>query len=154
MKIILAIDDLKSGAAAVEALFGLTPSKNIEVIVVHVLEPPSVLVGREMRSKHRELKTLWHESEQQAQETVDGAARLLRLYGFAVTSLIEHGDPKSRIIEIAERENADLIVLGSHGRKGVTRFLMGSVSEAMSRYAPCSVEIVRSRNAGSKREVS
>jgi nucleotide-binding universal stress UspA family protein len=143
VKVILAIDDLKSGASALDALFGLGPPKDVEVVVVHVLEAPSLLVAREMRSKHRELKALWYQSEEQAEEAVEKAARLLRMYGFRVKTLVDRGDPKSRIIELATKEKADLIVLGTHGRRGVNRFLMGSVSEAVSRYAPCSVEIAR-----------
>jgi universal stress protein A len=42
---------------------------------------------------------------------------------------------------------ADLIILGSHGRRGVDRWLLGSVAEAVARHAPCSVEIVRTRVA-------
>lgn len=47
------------------------------------------------------------------------------------------------LVDQAKRWNADLVILGSHGRKGMEHFLMGSVSEAVARYAPCSVYIVR-----------
>ena len=65
------------------------------------------------------------------------------LEGLKVIAALEVGDAKSRILDVAEEWHADLIVLGSHGRKGVNRFLMGSVSEAVARHACCSVEIVR-----------
>ena len=60
-----------------------------------------------------------------------------------MTTAVEWGDPKSKIINAAEAWGADLIVLGSHGRKGLQRFLLGSVSETDMRHAHCSVEIVR-----------
>ena len=60
-----------------------------------------------------------------------------------MTTAVEWGDPKSKIIDAAEQWHADLIVLGSHGRTGLERFLMGSVSDAVARHAPCSVEVVR-----------
>jgi nucleotide-binding universal stress UspA family protein len=59
---------------------------------------------------------------------------------------VEQGDTKSRIVDYAANWHADLIVLGSHGWKGLGRFLMGSVSEAVTRHARCSVEVVRCRS--------
>ena len=47
------------------------------------------------------------------------------------------------ILDCAAEWGADLIIVGSHGRKGIARFVLGSVSEAVARYARCSVEIVR-----------
>ncbi len=143
MKIILAIDDLKSGAAPIEAVLKLAPPKGSEVVVVHVIDSPSFLIGREMRSRHPELKALWRESEEGAEADVTNVAAQLRSKGIAARPLVQEGDPKSCIIDLAAEEKADLIVLGCHGRKGVSRFLMGSVSEAVARYAPCSVEVAR-----------
>ena len=60
-----------------------------------------------------------------------------------ITSEIIEGSPKHVILEESERWNADLIVVGSHGRKGLERFLLGSVSQAVAAHAKCSVEIVR-----------
>jgi nucleotide-binding universal stress UspA family protein len=53
--------------------------------------------------------------------------------------------PKELILEEAHKWGADLIVVGSHGRRGVNRFLLGSVSEAVASHARCSVEIARHR---------
>ena len=53
------------------------------------------------------------------------------------------GTPKWRIIDEAKNWNADLVVLGSQGRRGLTRVLLGSVSEAVAMNAPCSVEVIR-----------
>lgn len=53
--------------------------------------------------------------------------------------------PKSKILEAAEAWHADLIVLGSHGRKGLGRFLIGGISNTVARHAHCSAEIVRIR---------
>jgi len=60
-----------------------------------------------------------------------------------VDTYFEHhllsGDPGSELVHFAERENIDLIVMGTHGRTGLTRLLMGSVAEAVVRRAPCPV---------------
>jgi nucleotide-binding universal stress UspA family protein len=55
------------------------------------------------------------------------------------------GDPRTIILDTAQLWGADLIVLGSHGRGGLDRLLMGSVSEAVAIHAHCSVEVVRSQ---------
>jgi nucleotide-binding universal stress UspA family protein len=69
---------------------------------------------------------------------------------------IELGEPRTMILDTAKTWGADLIVLGSHGRRGMDRFLMGSVSEAVAIHAHCSVEVVRSNArsspAGQRRE--
>jgi nucleotide-binding universal stress UspA family protein len=147
MKIILAIDDLKSPAAAVDSVIAQARPEDTEVFVVHVVEPPSLMVSREMRSQNRALRSLWQETEQQATITVNEVAQQLRSHGFTVIPVVVEGDPKSRILDIAAEHGADLIVLACHGRKGVDRFLMGSVSEAVTRYTSCSVEIARVRSA-------
>jgi nucleotide-binding universal stress UspA family protein len=145
MRIALAIDDLKSSRAAIQALVTQAKPDDTEVFILHVVEPPSLMIGREMRSHNPMLKALWQETEQQAKAMVKEVAQELHSRGFKVKSAVEKGDPKSRIIDFAVKQKADLIVLGSHGRKGLDRFLMGSVSEAVTRYARCSVEIARIR---------
>lgn len=62
--------------------------------------------------------------------------------------LIE-GNPKTDIVETAHEQNADLIVVGSHGATGITRLLLGSVAEAVVRHARCSVLVVR-RHSGDR----
>ena len=71
------------------------------------------------------------------------AARKLSSAGFRVTSLVSEGDARDVILKHSENWRADLIMVGSHGRTGLDRFLMGSVSEAVAHHARCSVEIVR-----------
>ena len=79
------------------------------------------------------------------------AEQRLTKAGYKVETAVEEGDPKSKIVEDAARWHSDLIVLGSHGRKGMDRFLMGSVSDAVARHAPCSVQVVRvSKNGHAK----
>jgi nucleotide-binding universal stress UspA family protein len=59
------------------------------------------------------------------------------------THRLTMGDPAGEIVRIAEDEGAELIVLGTHGRTGVTRLLMGSVAEVVVRRAPCPVLVYR-----------
>jgi nucleotide-binding universal stress UspA family protein len=61
------------------------------------------------------------------------------------------GDPRTIILDTAQVWPADLIVLGSHGRTGLDRMLMGSVSEAVAIHAHCSVEVIRTQAQGAKK---
>ncbi|HEX5081605.1 MAG TPA: universal stress protein [Blastocatellia bacterium] len=67
-----------------------------------------------------------------------------------VAAEVLSGEPKEIILDEAERWGADLIVVGSHGRRGLKRLWLGSVSQAVVSRAKCSVEIVRcpKENAG------
>ena len=53
------------------------------------------------------------------------------------------GDPAGEVVRLAGEEGAELIVMGTHGRTGLTRLLMGSVAEAIVRRAPCPVLVYR-----------
>jgi len=107
------------------------------------LEPPSTLLGPEMGGREPEFEVVWKARREQAEALVAKAAERLRDSGLNATPILKEGDPKLRIIDLATEWHADLIALGPHGRKGLNRFLMGSVSEAVARHAPCSVQIVR-----------
>jgi nucleotide-binding universal stress UspA family protein len=151
MKILLAIDDSKFSKAALETVLTLTPPKGTQVRVLHVVEPPSVLVARGMGGYSSNLRMIWEAQRRNAELLVKQFAKRLLDAGFKVTSSVVQGEPRGKIVDVARKWHADLIVLGSHGRHGLERFLMGSVSEAVVHHAPCSVHVVRLR---SKRERS
>ncbi len=62
-----------------------------------------------------------------------------------VSGSILTGDIRSSILDEAKNWGADLIVLGSHGRKGLSKLFLGSVAEGVAGHADCSVEIVKQR---------
>jgi nucleotide-binding universal stress UspA family protein len=136
MRILLAIDNSKFSVAAIQAVIAQFQPQGTEVKVLNVVDlaipiPTSDAAGfREESLKH-------------GQEVVLRAKQMLNGMGYTAQTAIVEGDPKSKIIDEATKWNAELIVVGSHGRKGIERFLMGSVAEGIARHAPCSVEIVR-----------
>lgn len=146
MRILLAIDGSKFSKAATQAVIARTPPRGTQVRILHIVEPPSLLVTREMGGYDPALDAAWEAETKQAETLVAHTAETLRSKGLKVTTSVEQGDPKSIIVDFASKWRADLIVLGAHGRKGLARFLMGSVSEGVARHAPCSVEIVRIRS--------
>ena len=143
MKILLAIDESDFSQAAIQAVLAQARPQGTEVRILHVLEPPSLLLGREMGANDPEFEAVWKALQDQAMALVEKTEAKLRAAGFSVSPALQEGDPKSKIIDVAKQWKADLIVLGSHGRKGLQRFLMGSVAESVVRHAECSVEIVR-----------
>ena len=72
-------------------------------------------------------------------------AQRAKAAGCDATFLVWDGEPGEAIVAAADSENADLIVVGSHGRSGVSRFLIGSVSDFVVRHAHCPVMVVRGR---------
>jgi len=149
MKILLAIDDSKFSKAATQALASQVRAHEAEVLVLQVVEPYLYFTPPQMALGYApEMEARLKEQVSQANETVAHAVEMLRQAGFGrVESRVVEDDIRAGILNVAREWHADLIVLGSHGRKGIQRFLLGSVSEAVARHAPCSVEIVRDPGA-------
>jgi nucleotide-binding universal stress UspA family protein len=63
--------------------------------------------------------------------------------GVDVETFARQGDPADAILDVAEEQGADLIVVGNKGMTGAKRFLLGSVPNKVSHHAPCSVLIIR-----------
>lgn len=64
----------------------------------------------------------------------------------SAVAFVAAGRPTDEIVKAARKWQADLIVIGSHGRTGVQRALLGSVAEAVTRHAPCPVLVVREKD--------
>ena len=143
MKILLAIDDSKFSAAAIEAVIRQATPQETEVKVLHVIEPIPIYPDGQAWGYGPEASQVLKEQRNEAEELVARAGKTLREKNFKVMTAIDEGNPKVVIIDSAAEWHADLIVVGSHGRKGLDRFFMGSVSEAVARHAHCSVQIVR-----------
>jgi nucleotide-binding universal stress UspA family protein len=80
---------------------------------------------------------------QEVETSLADAADLAREAGVAVNTYARQGDPSDAILDVAEEEKADLIVVGNKGMTGAKRFLLGSVPNKVSHHAPCSVLIIR-----------
>jgi nucleotide-binding universal stress UspA family protein len=75
--------------------------------------------------------------------TLEGAAGMAKQEGVEAESYPREGDPADAILDVAEEQGADLIVVGNKGMTGAKRFLLGSVPNKVSHHAPCGVYIVR-----------
>lgn len=145
MKILFPIDESPFSILAAQTVIQQAKPQNAEVLVLHVMDVLANLSMYDSYGTAAEIKKIEEDRESHANELVKQAAKTIHDAGIAVTTRVERGEPKSSIIEIAKQLGTDLIVIGSHGRKGVDHFLLGSVSEAVARYASCSVLIVRNQ---------
>jgi len=139
MKILMGIDDSKFSDDVLRAVVAQFRTEHTEVRVLHVLQPIAPAPPQMAAGYAPELE----DQKKPARELVERIANELRSAGFEVDTAVEVGDIRESIIDSAVGWCADLIVVGSHGQRGIRRFLLGSVAEFVARHANCSVEIVR-----------
>jgi nucleotide-binding universal stress UspA family protein len=149
MKILFPIDDSVCSQTAAHALASQVHAKGheVEVHVLHVIQWPKIFPetipsgqGREFGEKFNAFLST---RRQQARILTDCMVQFLRNAGFHAVGLVREADPKQAILDYASEWAPDLIVVGSHGRRGLERIALGSVSEAVMRHAHCSVQIMR-----------
>ena len=144
MKILLAVDGSEFSQAATQTLVARMRTESAEVLVLRVVEPRIYSVAPQMAAGYApEQDEILKEDFQHAQESVNEASQALRSAGFSVSTRVVQAEARTGILDIAVEWRADLIVLGSHGRKGLRRFLLGSIAESVARHAQCSVLVVR-----------
>jgi nucleotide-binding universal stress UspA family protein len=149
MRILLAVDGSEFGDVAVEEIAKRPwpPGSEVHAIsVIHLPFTPTTETWALPDSYYSQLENTGHEL---AESAINRAVARLREGGasretpLTLTSEAIVGHAAETIIETAKKWGADLVALGSHGYRGFTRFLLGSVSYAVASHAPCSVEIVR-----------
>jgi nucleotide-binding universal stress UspA family protein len=138
-RIIIAVDGSAFSARAANVGFELARSLGAEVALVHVIDP-SVVVAPEGGYPAGELVAL---AEQDGKRLLAGFSQRASIEPPPL-EFVQVGKPATEIVRAAKEWPGDLIVIGSHGRGGVERLLLGSVAEAVMRHAACPVLVVRS----------
>ncbi len=134
-KILYPTDFSTAGHTALEMATSLARDRGATLVIMHVEEPPMAYGGGELyygidEPDKEELKRMLSEVV-----PTDSAV--------AYEHRLMIGSPAQAILEMAERENADLIVMATHGRTGLFRMLMGSIAEEVVRKAQCPVLTVK-----------
>ena len=83
-------------------------------------------------------------ARQEAREYLDGLQRARKQPHVSLHSEVVDGDPAEAILQVAAARHADLIIMSTHGYSGITRWIMGSVTERVLAHAPCPVLVIRS----------
>lgn len=132
-----------SGAAFREAVV-LAQENRGELLVVHVLVPPTPFIGDGYISP-KTYENLEAASRRGAQQQMARLLTKARKAKVRVQAVTVEGVPYDQITRVARRKRADMIVMGTHGRTGLSKFFMGSVAERVIPLAPCPVLTVRGR---------
>jgi len=135
-KIMVPVDFSPSGEAALRYASSLARDSGATIILAHVEEPPMAYGAGEFYAGAADA------------ETSDEVARRLEAIvpadpAVPYTHRLLTGEPAHQIVTLAEEEHVDLIVMGTHGRTGLMRLLMGSVAESVVRLSPCPVFTLR-----------
>lgn len=142
MKKILCATDFSSCAEqAIDQAVRLARALGAELVLLHVaVEAP---LFREGLAGSEEVRRVFAAQRDWARATLEERAAACRGAGVPTVALVVPGVPAQEILSAAETEAADLIVLGTHGRGGFARWLLGSVADRVVRSARCPVLTVR-----------
>ena len=147
MKIICATDFSEEGQAAEAKALELVRALDAELILVHVnVETP--LYG-EAPFAMTDVERIYEAQRRWADDTLRARAAAAEKTGVPARAVLRVGVPFEQIVAAAAEERADMIVIGTHGRSGIDRLLLGSVAERVVRTAPCPVLTVRPATARS-----
>ncbi len=146
-KILIGIDDSRQSEKAAAYGFALAKLLGAEVALVEVIEPILVapattgIAGGEISMLNMPPVEMMDAQDASAKTVMK---RFVTQYGAEhnITQFLETGDAATVVIDTAVKFNADLIVVGSHGRSGFNRLLTGSVSEDVSRHTEIPVLVV------------
>jgi nucleotide-binding universal stress UspA family protein len=139
-RIIHPTDFSPAGEAAFAQALEIAGREGAELVIVHVLEPISPFGDADYRERYRELRAAL---EAMARPFLDRLLTKAKRARVAASAVVAEGWPPEEIVKLARRRRADLIVIGTHGRSGVRRLLLGSVAERVIVLAPCPVLAVR-----------
>jgi len=143
MKILLPIDQSKYSEAAIKEVRKRTWPARSTVRVLSVIEPLPVPAAEVWYDNRGSLAAAEREMRKTIENLTADRADKLRKKNLKVEIAIREGHPRTAIVDEAQKWKADLIVMGSHGRTGLSRLLLGSAAQYVVSHAPCSVEVVR-----------
>jgi nucleotide-binding universal stress UspA family protein len=141
--IVVGTDGSDTAKEAVREATDLAKALGARVHLVSAFEPIGEGRLREERQQVPDDMQWMINPREDVDATLKDAAAGIESAGLEVEVYAREGDPADAILDVAEEQNADLIVVGNKGMTGAKRFLLGSVPNKVSHHAPCSVMIIR-----------
>jgi len=144
-RVVLGVDGSAGSEQAASWLLGFPLPPECEVRLVTVVTPMTAAAASHLLlpSLVHEVQALAHQERDRAKERLTSLAASFAAGGKRAVTEIRSHEPTSGLLEIAEEQSADLIVVGAQGANAIDRYLLGSVSEKVLRHAHCSVLVVR-----------
>lgn len=118
----------------------LEENPDAEITVLHVIDAGELTHGGAGAGAAESLDQAQRE---EAEELFDEAQERADDYGTTLTTVIETGQPGDVIVSYAEKNDVDHVIMGSHGRSGLSGLLVGSVAESVIQNSPVTVTIAR-----------
>ena len=143
MKILVGLDDSRHAHAALDYVRTANWPKGTEVHIVSVARPAIVSTTEVYAPAPNYLEHVMEEQVQFCRDLAEKGKGELKNAGFELRTHVLHGDPREALLDTAKGIGADLIVVGSHGRAGLAKLLMGSVASHIVTHSPCSVLVVK-----------
>ena len=140
--ILVPVDFSEDAEQALSYALEIAGKLGARLTLVHVIQAP-VATARGMGVS---LTAYFQQVELEASATMNDRARRAQEAGIACDIVILQGAPFQQIVDLASARQVDLIVMGTQGRTGLQRFVLGSVAERVVRLAPCPVLVTRSAN--------
>jgi len=139
-RVLVPVDGSEQAEQACNLVFEEFPDATL--VLLHVVNPAEASYGAQ--ASIPSFSEEWYQEEKaRAEETFADIEADARECGVDVEGVVEVGKPSHVIVDYAEDNDIDHIVMGSHGREGVSRILLGSVAETVMRRSPVPVTVVR-----------
>ncbi|GGP21896.1 universal stress protein YxiE [Thermocladium modestius] len=139
-KILVAIDGSPQSSKALDIAIDMAKRFESKLYIVHVIEEQKYMLAINYPPAYPEMVDSLLKN---AKELLDEAAKKAMEQGVNAEQLLERGDAASKIIDAADNLCVDMIVMGSRGLRGVTKFLLGSVSERVVKYSKRPVMVIK-----------
>lgn len=153
-RIVVPLDFSAPSANALQTAAGLAEKFGAELILLHVVP---VMQYAEYTASYQgfvlagvDFAKMEVDARRDADERLAPLVRELQDRGIKARGMLRHGEAAQEILLFAETEQADVIVIATHGYSGFKHFLLGSVTERVIRHAPCPVFVVRLKESEAK----
>ncbi len=143
VKVLVGVDESEYSSAAIRYITEAAWPKTAQFLVLSAAPP--VFIGPGDAVPPRALTEMVRQEDARHVELADRVAARLREGGRSAEARMVRGDPRIALVDAARAEEADLIIIGSHGRTGFKKLLLGSVASHVVAHAPCSVLVIKER---------